>query len=93
MLCAISYRGRTWWRNLRDTPVTVRVQGKDLAGVAKTITDEPQVTDCLMAYLRQAPQIAKYIGVGLDANGQPKSQDVAEAAKTRVMVRVQLSGS
>ncbi len=93
VLWAISFRRRTWWRNLRDTPVTVRVRGKDLAGVAKAITDEPQVTDCLMAYLRQAPQIAKYIGVSLDANGQPKPQDVAEAAKTRVMVRVQLSGS
>ena len=93
VLWTISFRHRKWWRNLRNTPVTVRVQGKDLAGVAEAITDEPQVMDCLMAYLRQAPQIAKYIGVGLDTNRQPKSQDVAEAAKTRVMVRVRLSAS
>ena len=46
-----------------------------------------------MAYLRKAPQIAQYLGVGLDASGQPKAEDVAEAAKTRVMVRVQLSGA
>lgn len=46
-----------------------------------------------MIYLRKAPQIAKYMGVGLDASGQPKAEGVAEAAKTRVIVRVRLSGS
>ena len=92
-LWAVSYRHRTWWRNLDDSPVTLRVQGKDVTGVAKAITDEREVADSLMAYLRKAPQIAQYLGVGLDASGQPKAEDVAEAAKTRVMVRVQLSGA
>ena len=92
-LWAVSYRHRTWWRSLNDSPVTLRVQGKDVTGVAKAITDEREVADSLMAYLRKAPQIAQYLGVGLDASGQPKAEDVAEAAKTRVMVRVQLSGA
>jgi deazaflavin-dependent oxidoreductase (nitroreductase family) len=92
VLWTISYRRRTWWRNLADSPVTLRLQGKDVTGVARAITDQQEVADCLMAYLRKAPQIAKYIGVGLDASGQPKTEGVAEAAKTRVMVRVQLSG-
>ncbi len=92
-LWTVSYRGRTWWRNLSDSPVTLRIQGKDVTGVAKAITDQREVADCLMVYLRKAPQIAKYMGVGLDASGQPKAEGVAEAAKARVMVRVQLSGS
>lgn len=93
VLWVVSFRHRTWWRSLRDARVTVRLQGNDLAGVAKAITDEREVTECLMAYLRKASHIAKYIGVKLDASGQPMPQDVAEAARTRVMVRVQLSGN
>ena len=92
VLWTVSYRHRTWWRSLDDSPVTLRVQGKDVTGVAKAITGQQEVADCLMAYLRKAPQIAKYIGVGLDASGQPKAEGVAEAAKTRVMVRIQLPG-
>jgi deazaflavin-dependent oxidoreductase (nitroreductase family) len=92
VLWTISYRRRTWWRNLVDSPVTLRLQGKDVTGVARAITGQQEVADCLMAHLRKAPQIARYIGVGLDASGQPRAEDVAEAAKTRVMVRVQLSG-
>ncbi len=91
LLWTISFRHRTWWKNLRDSPVTLRIQGKDLTGMARAITDPQEVTTNLMAYLQKAPQIARYIGVGLDANGQPKLEDVAEAAKTRVMVRVQLT--
>jgi deazaflavin-dependent oxidoreductase (nitroreductase family) len=93
VLWVVSYRHRTWWRSLHDAKVTVRVRGNDLAGVAEAITEQQEVADCLMTFLRKAPQIAKYIGVALDASGQPRLQDVAEAAKTRVMVRVQLSGS
>jgi deazaflavin-dependent oxidoreductase (nitroreductase family) len=93
VLWTISYRQRTWWINLHDSPVTVRIQGKDFPCVGRAITDQQEVADCLMAYLRKAPQIAKYIGVGLDANGQPRQDDVANAAQMRVMVRIQLSGS
>ena len=93
MLWAVSFRQRTWWRNLHDSPVTLRVQGKDVTGVATARTDQQEVADGLMTFLRQDPQIAKYIGVGLEASGQPKTKDVAEAAKTRVMVRVQPSRS
>ena len=91
VLWTVSFRDRTWWRSLRDSPVTVRVQGKDLSGVAKATTDPQEVTDDLTAYLRKAPHIAKYLGVGLDASGWPKPEQVANAAKTRVMVCVQLS--
>ena len=93
MLWTISFRQRTWWRNLHASPVTLRIQGKDFPCVGRAITDQREVADCLMAYLRKAPQIAKYIGVGLDANGQPRQDDVANAAQMRVMVRIQLSGS
>jgi deazaflavin-dependent oxidoreductase (nitroreductase family) len=90
VLWTVSFRHRTWWRNLSDSPVTVRIQGKDVSGVAKSITDQKEVTADLMAYLQKTPHIAKYLDVRLDANGQPQSKDVAQAAQTRVMIRVQL---
>jgi len=89
-LWVVSFRHRTWWRNLRDSEVTVRIQGKDLSGVAKAITDHQEVADSLMVYLRKVPHIVKYFGVGLDASGQPKPEEVARAAETRVMVHIQL---
>jgi deazaflavin-dependent oxidoreductase (nitroreductase family) len=92
-LWTVSFRRRTWWRNLHDSPVQLRIQGKDVTGVATAMTDQQEVADCLMIYLRKAPQIAKYIGVGLDTSGRPNPGGVAEAAKTRSMVRVQLSGN
>jgi deazaflavin-dependent oxidoreductase (nitroreductase family) len=91
LLWTISFRHRTWWKNLRDSPVALRIQGKDLTGTARAITDPQEVKTNLMAYLQKAPQVARYIGVRLDANGRPELEDVAEAAKTRVMVRVQLT--
>ena len=69
VLWTISFRHRTWWRSLHDSPVTLRIQGKDVTGVATAITDQQEVTDCLLVYLRKAPQVAKYIGVALDASG------------------------
>jgi deazaflavin-dependent oxidoreductase (nitroreductase family) len=91
-LLVVSYRRRTWWRNLGGgAPVTVRVQGRDLQGVAEAITDDDAVAAGLMDYLGQTPQWAKYFDVGLNADGQPEAAEVARAARERVMVRVQLA--
>jgi hypothetical protein len=92
-LWTVSCRQRRWWRNLHDSPVTVWIQGKDFSGVGQAVTDQQAVAADLTAYLHKAPQIAKYISVGLDTSGQPNPDDAANAAKTRVMVRVQPPGS
>jgi deazaflavin-dependent oxidoreductase (nitroreductase family) len=91
-LQVISLRERTWWRNLRgeDASATVRLMGKDVQARGKVIEDEQGVADALAAYLKQAPDNAKYFQVTLDPAGEPRSEDLQQAAKGRVMVEFQL---
>lgn len=86
-----SFRQRTWWRNLRGgAPITIRVKGQNLKAEANVIEDDQGVTTGLMAYLRQAPNLARYYNVGLDPEGQPNPDDVAQTAKNRVIIRTKL---
>lgn len=86
-----SRRERTWWRNLRGGgPVTLRLQGQNVQGRAIAIEDDQGVSAGLTAYLGQVPQYAKYFGVALDSNGQPKAGDIARVAQTRIMIQVKL---
>ncbi|CAG0944793.1 hypothetical protein ANRL1_01945 [Anaerolineae bacterium] len=90
-LFVISYRHRTWWKNLRDgAPVTMRLAGKDCAGIGQVFEDDRSVTDNLLAYLEKVPQVAKYMQVRLDPAGLPELEDVARAARDKVVVRIQV---
>ena len=91
VLSVISMRSDTWWRNLRGgAPVTLRLQGQDVKAQAIVIEDEQSVAASLMPLLQQAPDSAKLIGMTLDSNGQFKSEEVAKAAPSWVMVQVKL---
>jgi len=83
-----SYRTRTWWRNLRGSvPVELKVQGQDLKARAEAVEDERGVVEGLSLFLQRVPSWAKYYNVKLDSDGGPNASDVAEAARTRVIVR------
>jgi deazaflavin-dependent oxidoreductase (nitroreductase family) len=88
-LWAISYRQRTWWRNLRgQATISVCVQGHEQRGRAEVIERDEEVAAALLAYLRKVPQFARYFSVQLDPDGEPNHDDVARAAQGRVMVRI-----
>ena len=88
-LLVVSLRSRTWWRNLRGgAPVTLLLRGARTSATATAIEDDAGVAQQLAAYLQSAPNTARYFGVRLDAQGQPMAQDVANAARSRVIVRV-----
>ena len=92
VLLTTSYRQRTWWRNLRGgVPVVVRVQGKDLNARAEALEADGKVAEGLGQFLHLVPGWAKYYQVKLDPDGRPNAADVAEAAKTRVVIRTQLA--
>ena len=92
MLTIVSLRSRTWWRNLRGgRPVTVRLQGQDRSASGTVFEDDAGVTSELAAYLQKNSPLAKYFSVSLDANGQPQSNDVAQAARARVVIQLQLA--
>jgi len=91
VLLTTSYRQRTWWRNLcGGAQVVVKVQGKDLKAQAEAIEDDPKVAEALGRFLQLVPSWAKYYQVKLDSDGKPNAADVAEAAKTRVIIRTRL---
>lgn len=91
MLYVVSLRDRTWWRNLRGGgPVTLLLSGEEVQGWGDVIEDDEGIHQHLLTYLQQAPNFAKYFGVGLDADGRPDEEDVSRASQSRVMVMIRL---
>ena len=92
ILLVTSYRNRTWWRNLRgDGPVTVRIHGRDWPATAEVLEAQEPVADAFGRYLKAMPQVAKYLGVRVDADGRPDGADLHGAAHERVVVRIVLA--
>jgi len=81
-----------WWKNLiGDGTVTLRIQGRDLQGIANPIAQDKQaVARGLLAHLKKAPFDARFYNVSLDEQGNPSEEDIAQAAQTVVMIQVQL---
>jgi len=90
-LLTVSYKSRTWWRNLRDgASVTIYLQGKDVNGYAEVIEDEVGVVDGLKAIIAGKTQLSRIFGVKLDTDGQPEPDSLRRAAKERVILRTLL---
>jgi len=91
-MTTVSFRERTWWRNLRGgAPVMLRLKGQDVQAWSTTIEDEDGVAEQLKAYFEKVPQFAKYLHVRLDAQSKPVAEDVLNAAKDRVIIQTRLS--
>jgi len=90
-LTVISLRERTWWRNLRSgAEVGLHVQGQPRRGRASVIEDEVSVAAALGGYLRRVPAYARLLGVRMGPDGEPEAEGLARAARSRVIVNVQL---
>ncbi len=86
------YSPFSWWRNLQGgAPVTVVLRGDKLTGVADVCTDTDQIAAGLDTYLRHNPGDARFYRVKLDKDRQPIPQDIAQAAKDNVQIRIDLS--
>src|SRR5215471_18472688 len=91
ILCITSHT--SWWRNLRGSaPVSVLLKGQARPGVAQAIVDDPAVImQGLQKLLQAIPSDAKYHAVKLDLNGQPNAEDMAQAASSDILIRIQLT--
>jgi hypothetical protein len=90
-LFVVSPRDRIWWRNLRvESPVTVRVAGRDLRGVGRAFEGEVAVEEGgLLTVLRKAPAFRRYWRVELDADGQPEVRQVLlRVARANALIRI-----
>lgn len=81
-----------WWKNLcSETPIGLRLRGKDVQGFPEPIAEDKQtVAAGLMAHLRRSPYDAPFYGVTLDENKNPRLEEVEAGAQTTVMIRVAL---
>lgn len=92
-LLTVSFRSRTWWRNLRDgAPVECWLRGKKRAGTASVLEAPAEVERGLADLVSGAPSFARPLGIGLDAAGRPRVPDLVRAAQNRVIVRTRLEG-
>ncbi len=81
-----------WWKNLRrGAPVSLRIRGRELQGLAEPVAEDKQaIAAGLAEHLKKVPSDARWYGVSFDENGNPNAEEVAKGAQTVVMVRVQL---
>ncbi len=82
-----------WWKNLRTgAPVTLRIRGQDLQGLAEqpVAEDKQAVAAGLTAHLRKVPTDARYYGVTFDDQGNPRAEEVEKAVQTVVMIPIRL---
>ena len=81
-----------WWINLRNgAPVTLRMRGRELQGLAEAVAEDKQaVAAGLTEHLRMVPSDARYYGVTFDDHGNPRAEEVERAAQNVVMIRIQL---
>lgn len=81
-----------WWKNLCDgAPVNLRIRGREHRGIANPVAEDKQaVANGLTAHLKKAPFDARFYDVTMDDEGNPNIEDVAQAVKSVVMIRVQL---
>jgi len=91
LVLVTSFRNRIWWRNLLGgAPVSLLVKGKTLEGVGEAIVDEAEVARYMDIYLSKVPQMAKYFHVAVGEDGKLSQEDLAEAAKTQLMICIRL---
>ncbi len=85
----VSYRNRTWWRNLLGGRAgELLYQGKTIPVTAR-IADQPgEVRDGLKAYFDRYPDYAKYFGIRRDEQGAIAEADLTRAAGERVIIRL-----
>lgn len=90
-LTVISLRERTWWRNVRrGAPVTLHLQGRPRGGYATVAEDETTVAQLLGGILALQPRYARFLRVALQPDATPEPGDLARAARSRVVVSIDL---
>lgn len=86
------FSNQRWWRNLvGGAAVTVRLRGSDIAGHAEVVQDGQVVLDEIADYLASnGVKRAFMINLPLDAARTPSADEIAQAARGHIVVRIAL---
>ncbi|MDP9373062.1 MAG: nitroreductase/quinone reductase family protein [Chloroflexota bacterium] len=81
-----------WYKNLRGgVPVSVRLRGRERAGVAEVIDDEEGMREGYRTILTRDPGYSRFVNVTLGPDGQPNRDEVRRARERGlVVIRVRL---
>ena len=88
------FSDQRWWRNLAGgAPVTLRIQGRVLHGVATPSQDVPTIVAALKVFFaRKGVRRARMINVtGLDPRRPPTDAELEAIARQRVIIVVALA--
>jgi len=82
---------RSWWRSLRGgAPVLLHLRGAQVSAVASVLEDEASQSAALLNIVQRIPAYRRYLGITLDAAGQPQDPAaLARAAAQRVIIHVE----
>jgi deazaflavin-dependent oxidoreductase (nitroreductase family) len=90
-LTVVSMRERTWWRNLRGgAEVGLNLQGRGRRGWATVAESDASVAQALGRTLSSHPAHARFLAVTMRSDGTADPDDLARAARSRVVVSTQL---
>ena len=87
-LWVVSSSDRTWWRNLKDgADVSLLLKRKPIRAFAELELGQEAVSSHMTDYVQHFPQAAKPLGIRME-NGQANADDAAQAAKTRLFIKL-----
>ncbi|RJP48939.1 MAG: DUF385 domain-containing protein [Anaerolineaceae bacterium] len=90
-LWVITNHDRTWWKNLQGgASVELLLKRKRVIARAEPELDEQTVETRMSEYLHQVPLAARPMGIRME-KGKPNTDDLAQTAKDRLFVRIQLN--
>lgn len=83
-----------WWKNFREQrPVSLRLRGREVRGVAVAVRDPEMVAERFAYYLGRNPHDGRYFGVRVGRNDRTDPDEVARAAARLVLIRTRLEGA
>ena len=88
----LSGTGGGWSKNLRGGQrVMLRLRGEERSGVAEVVDDQEGMIAGYQTIMAVSPGYGRATGIGLDEQGNPRREDVAEARRAgHVVIRVEL---
>jgi hypothetical protein len=90
----VTFTRFSWWKNFREQrPVSLRLRGREVRGVAVAIRDPEVVAERFAYYLGRNPHDGRYFGVRVGRDGRTDPDELARAVARLVLIRTRLEGA